>query len=107
MVDDNVEAETIYRCNGKAVQPIVRPHENHVLCMEWEPTWMESYRSNRYSQKHFLHLNHWIKPKSREHDKHMWSVVRLRYGTVAALPKHFHRLALKDNSNFTCHHVYN
>ena len=41
IVDDNVEAAPLYRCNGKAGQPIVRPHESHVLHMEWEPTWME------------------------------------------------------------------
>ena len=30
-----------------------------------------------------LHLDHWIQPKSREHDKHIWSVVRLRFEPVA------------------------
>ena len=42
IVDDNVEAAPIYRCKGKAGQPIVRPCENHDLHMEWEPTWTES-----------------------------------------------------------------
>ena len=42
IVDDNVEAAPIYRCDGKAGQPIVRPHENHDLHIEWEPTQMES-----------------------------------------------------------------
>ena len=41
------------------------------------------HRSNRYSQKQFLHLDHWIPPKSREHNKHIWSVVSLRFGPVA------------------------
>ena len=41
-VHDNVEVAPIYRCNGKAGLPIVRPHENYVLYMEQEPTWMES-----------------------------------------------------------------
>ena len=40
-------------------------------------------RSNRYSQKQYLQLDHWTKPKSRECDKHIWSVVRLRFGPVA------------------------
>ena len=41
-------------------------------------------RSNRHSQKQFLHLGHWIQPpKSRECDKHICSVVRLRFGPVA------------------------
>ena len=42
IVDDNVEAAPIYRCKCKAGQPIVRPHENHVLHMEWEYTQAES-----------------------------------------------------------------
>ena len=42
IVDDNVEAAPIYRCNGKAEQPLVRPHKKHVLHMEWEPTQIES-----------------------------------------------------------------
>ena len=41
IVDDDVEAAPIYRCNGKASQP-ARPHKNHGLCMEYIPTWMES-----------------------------------------------------------------
>ena len=32
--DDNVEAAPIYRCNGKAGQPTVRPCKNHDLCIE-------------------------------------------------------------------------
>ena len=40
-VDDDVEAAPIYRCDGKASQPI-RPHENHGLHIEHIPTWMES-----------------------------------------------------------------
>ena len=42
IVDDNVMAAPIYRYNGKAGQPMVRPCQNHVLCMEWEPSWMDS-----------------------------------------------------------------
>ena len=41
IVDDNVQAAPIYRCTGKAGQPILRPCKNHVLHMEWEPTWTE------------------------------------------------------------------
>ena len=42
-------------------------------------------RSNKHSQKQFLHLDHWIEnPKSREHDEHIWFVVRLRIGPVTA-----------------------
>ena len=46
-MDDNVEAAPIYRCNSKAGQPIVRPHENHDLCIEWEPTWTESQQKQQ------------------------------------------------------------
>ena len=41
IVDDNVEAAPIYRCDGKAGQPIVRPCKNHDLCIEWGPTQTE------------------------------------------------------------------
>ena len=41
IVDDDVEAAPIYRCDGRAEQP-KRPHQNHDLHMEQEPTWMES-----------------------------------------------------------------
>ena len=40
-VDDDVEAAPIYRCNGKASQPI-RPHEKHGMCIEHIPTWTMS-----------------------------------------------------------------
>ena len=41
IVDDNVEAAPIYRCDGKTSQPI-RPCENHCLHIEHIPTWTES-----------------------------------------------------------------
>ena len=41
IVDDNVEAAPINRCNGKEPQP-TRPHENHGLAIECLPTWPES-----------------------------------------------------------------
>ena len=41
IVDDNIEAAPIYRCNGKILPP-TRPHENHGLAIEHLPTWMES-----------------------------------------------------------------
>ena len=40
IVDDDVEAAPIYRCNGKASQP-ARPHENHGLHIEHILTWTE------------------------------------------------------------------
>ena len=51
IVDHNVEAAPIYRCNNKAGQPIVRPHENHVLHMEQEPTQMESQQKQQTQSK--------------------------------------------------------
>ena len=50
-MDDNVEAEPIYRCDSKAGQPVVRPHENRDLCMEWEPTWIESPQKQQTQSK--------------------------------------------------------
>ena len=41
IVDDNVEVEPIYRCDGKEPQP-TRPCENHGLAMEHLPTWLQS-----------------------------------------------------------------
>ena len=41
IVDDDVEAAPIYRCDGKASQP-TRPHKNHDLHIECIPTWTES-----------------------------------------------------------------
>ena len=34
IVDDDVEAAPIYRCDGKAGEPLVRPCENHDLCIK-------------------------------------------------------------------------
>ena len=49
-VDDDVEA-AIYRCNGKAGQPIIRPCENDHLHMKWEPTWTESQQKQQTQSK--------------------------------------------------------
>ena len=51
IVDDNVEAAPIYRCDGKAGQTIASPCQNHVLHMEWEPTWMESQQKQQIQSK--------------------------------------------------------
>ena len=40
IVDDDVEASPIYRCDDRAKQP-TRPCKNHGLCMDCVPTWME------------------------------------------------------------------
>ena len=66
--DDNVEAAPIYRFDGKAGQPIARPHENHDLHIEQEPT-QRVDRSIRFTSEQFLHLDHWIPQKSRECNK--------------------------------------
>ena len=45
----------------------------------------ESTEATNRSQKQFLQLDHWTHlPKSRECDKHIWFVFRLRVGPVAA-----------------------
>ena len=45
--DDNVEAAFIYRCDSNAGQPIVRPHKNHDMHIEHEPTWTESQQKQQ------------------------------------------------------------
>ena len=51
VVDANVEAASIYRCNSKAGQPILRLHKNHDLCMKQEPTWTESWQKQQTQSK--------------------------------------------------------
>ena len=51
IMDDTVEAAPIYRCDSKAGQPLLRPHENHGLHMECEPTWMESQQKQQTQSK--------------------------------------------------------
>ena len=51
IVDYNVEAAPIYRCDGKAGQPIVRPCKNHDLHIEWEPTWMKSQQKQQIQSR--------------------------------------------------------
>ena len=46
IVDDNVEAAPIYKCDSKAKQA-TRPCENHDLHMEWEPTLTESWQKQQ------------------------------------------------------------
>ena len=54
VVDDNVKAAPIYRCNSKAGQPTVRPPENHDLHIEQEPTWTESQQKQQISSRAVL-----------------------------------------------------
>ena len=42
IVDDDVDAAPIYRCDGRAPQP-TRPCKNHGLHIECIPTWIESW----------------------------------------------------------------
>ena len=51
VVNDDVEAAPIYRWDGKAGQPIIRPCKNHDLCMKWEPTWTESQQNQQTQSK--------------------------------------------------------
>ena len=51
IVDDDVEAAPIYRGNGKAGQPIIRPCKNHDMHMKWEPTQMESQQKQQTPSK--------------------------------------------------------
>ena len=51
IVDNDVEAAPIYRGDGKAGQPILRPCENHDLHLKWEPTCTESWQKQQTSLK--------------------------------------------------------
>ena len=44
---------THLQMHDKAGQPIIRPPKNHVLCMEWEPTWTESQQKQQTQSKAF------------------------------------------------------
>ena len=50
-VYDDVEAAPIYRSDGKAGQPVLRPLENHDLHMKWEPTPMKSLQKQQAPSK--------------------------------------------------------
>ena len=64
----------------------------------------ESTEATDKVKKQFLHPDHWINVlQSRECDMYRWSVVRLRFGPVAASLEQIDRLALKENSHFTWH----
>ena len=84
--DDDVEATPIYRCDGKPGQPIIRPHKNHDLCMKREPTQTESGQKQQTQSKAVpTSMDHWIEnPKSKDHNEHIWFVVRLSIGPVTA-----------------------
>ena len=83
IVYDNVEEAPTYRCNGKAWWPIVRPCENHALCMEWKPTQTESQQKQQIQCKAIPASGSLDTTKIQEHDKNIWSVVRLRFRHVA------------------------
>ena len=51
IMDDEVDAAPIYRFDSKARQPIVRPCQNHDMCIEWEPTWIESQQKQQTQAK--------------------------------------------------------
>ena len=51
IMDDDVDAAPIYRGDGKAWQPVIRPCKNHNLCMKWEPTWTESWQKQQAPSK--------------------------------------------------------
>ena len=63
------------------------------------------------SQKQFLHPDHWIQtPESRECDKYIWSVVRLRLGPVAAslnrlIELLWRTIATSHSTTTTCTHL--
>ena len=60
IVDDDVEAVPIYRCDYRTGQPLIRPCENHDLHMKWKPTQMENQQKQEAQSKAvpmFLNIN--------------------------------------------------
>ena len=51
IVDDDVETASIYRCNDKVGQPMIRPDENHDMFIKWEPTQTESWQKQNTQSK--------------------------------------------------------
>ena len=83
IVDDDVEAASIYRCGGKAQQP-TRSHKNHGLHMEHIPTWTGSqYKQQTQSLVVPAQGNYFQNPGNTE--MYIISVVRLRI-TPYAVP---------------------
>ena len=84
-VDDDVEAAPIYRCDGKAPQPI-RPHENHGLHRVYtymEGELMQATDAVISSSCTGIIGQHIQNPGNTE--MHITSVVRLRF-TPHAVP---------------------
>ena len=50
-MDDDVEAASIYKSEGKARQPVIRPCKNYDLHMKWEPTRTESRQKQQTQSK--------------------------------------------------------
>ena len=87
VVDDDVEAAPIYRCNGRAKQP-TRPHKNHGVHMERVPTWTESQKAAEIviSSSYIWIIGiHFQNPGNTE--MYIISVVRLRIGLDIATPE--------------------
>ena len=59
-MDDDVEAALIYRGDGKAGQPVIRPCKSHDLHMKLEPICVESQQKQQTALK--------AVPKSRSLD---------------------------------------
>ena len=60
-------------------------------------------RSNRFCPEHFLQQDHWITLKSRECDKDIWSVVRVRFGPLATPLYKFNRLIWRTTLKICTH----
>ena len=79
IVDDDVEAAPIYKCDGKASQP-TRPHENHGLHIEHIPTQMESWCKQQMQSLVVPAQGSLVNTSKIQgtHDMHVTSVVKLR-----------------------------
>ena len=84
IVDDDVEAVPIYRCDSRAPQP-TRPCENHGLHREQVPTWTESqYKQQVISSSCTRIIDKYFQNPGNT-EMYIISVVRLRI-TLHAVP---------------------
>ena len=102
IVDDDVEAAPIYRCNSKAKQP-TRPCKNHDLHMKWEPTQTANWQKQQ-TQSSVVPACRLLESTSKiqgNTEMYIISVVRLRIGPDIATPAWIDQCTLNDSSHFT------
>ena len=102
IVDDDVEAAPIYRCNGRAKHP-TRPCKNHDLHIGQVPTWTESWQQQQM-QSLVVPACRSLESTSKNPgnaEMYIISVVRLRIRPDITTPAWIDWCTLNNNSCFT------